>query len=236
MFLLIIHSLSIESLPYMEQQAGIISNSAVTKNKNCKAPHTRKVKNQIGKCECEPGYPSGDPELSTGCFRCKHNCVENAMCSFPGKCVCKPGYDGDGINKCSIIAPVFLSIQPDNAFAYKEFISNVTCQSIPNANFSKAYLKIKDTVHVCHLIKDSMYNCTIKRMPGPGTIELSLSFDNSTWSKEFIEFQIFSPEIGDALMYIFILMIISGVAVGIFRTKRKVKTIDPQNVPFLSSK
>ena len=226
-----------DNQPYMEQRTGTISDSAVTKNKNCKAPHTRKVKNQPGKCECEPGFPSGNPDLSTGCFKCKHDCTENALCSFPGKCLCKAGYEGDGIHKCSIVAPIFLGIQPDNAIAFKQFIANVTFQPIPKANFSVGYLKMKDIVHVCHLKSEGMFNCTIKRMSGPGTVELSLSFDNSTWSKEYIEFQISAPEIGDIIMYIFILIIIGGITIGILRTKRKVgATFEGQNVPFLPSK
>ena len=231
MFLFLLFIRKKEISPY-EQPKGNVGKSVIPKNQNCNAPHTRKSQEDPSRCECNPGYPSGDPSLATGCYRCYHECAEYATCSYPGKCLCNPGYSGNGNEHCQAIPPVFISIQPEYAMAYKKFISNVTFETDPKANFTKAFLKIRSDVYKCKLLTQGIFNCTIPKMGRPGIVEMHLSFDNSTWSEEYVEFQIMSPEIADTAVYVLIVLIIAGVSLAILRTKRKVNRGD-SIIPFL---
>ena len=215
--------------------SGTLGEEKISPNKKCLAKHTRKSKTKLGRCECEPGYPYGDPNLATGCFKCSQQCAENAFCGYPGKCICNPGFSGDGSKECIPLPPVLVSVSPEFAIAYKRLEANITFETDPRADFKVGFLKLRSNIYTCHLLKKGLFNCTIPNVGKSGTVEFHLSFDNQTWSKEYVEFQILAPEIGDIAIYFFISLIVGGVAFGVYRTKRKVKKIDPETIPFLFS-
>ena len=218
--------------PY-DGRSGTRGEDKIPPNKKCTAKHTIRSKTQLGKCECEPGYPDGDPNLATGCYRCRDECAPHAHCGYPGKCFCNPGYSGDGTKSCTPLAPVFLSVFPEYALAFKPLQANITFETDPKADFKEGFLKIRSKTHKCKVQSKGLLNCTVQNVGKPGTVELYISFDNQTWSKEYVEFQILAPEIGDIASYLFIFLIIAGVIIGVYRTKKRVKKVDPQSIPFL---
>lgn len=203
-------------------------------NKGCKAPHTKK--NNIGACVCENGYPYGDPTVLAGCYRCTFDCPENSHCAYPGKCRCKPGYIDEGIDHvCVAKAPELLSINPDYGRMLSSLTLNVTYKVDPRANFTKGFLKLKNQLFDCtsDFSKNHTFNCNIK-LGFPGTYEVALSFNNESWSKDYIEFTVVGYDLDNFILSIFILIVAAGIISGIIRFRKATHKMKVDKVPFLT--
>ncbi|EAX98743.1 hypothetical protein TVAG_057330 [Trichomonas vaginalis G3] len=199
-------------------------------NKGCKAPHTKKVG---GKCVCEPGFPYGNPEVLAGCFRCNEDCPDYSNCSYPGKCRCIPGYSDEETSSCVPKAPELLSIQPEFAQFFSSIALNVTFKTDPGASFPIGYLKFKNQIVKCKGNGVNQYNCSINQVGLPGAFEVSISFDQKSWSKEIVELTVIGFDLANLILGSFLLLVGITIIVGIIRIRKATKRAGITEVPFI---
>ena len=204
----------------------------IGKNYGCKATHTYML--GTGECACDPSYPYGDPSIILGCFQCPPECHKFSSCMWPGQCKCNPGYIGT-LRECHPETPIFKGIEPDNVYSTDKYKGKVRYNMRKRVNFSHLYLQYRDDVITCNISSNSTYDCIIDSVGPPGVIDLKISFDKETWSKDLIEFTVYPPQsqLIDYVAYLILVIIIAVVSFLIYTKQTNDKTLISESMPLI---
>ena len=159
----------------------------ITDNINCTAPHTIMSENKT--CACENWYEFGDPSKSLGCWQCRQLCLSNSHCAYPGICKCLPGFIKSQYNsECYPIAPNIISITPEKIPITGRYFINITFGFNANITFTDGFCKFGDEIVKGIVLLPSILTC-LSPPRNASIINLSISFDKKTWSRELYQIE-----------------------------------------------
>lgn len=181
-----------EQNPYNQARSHTTIEFDDTGNEGCTAMNTYMLPD--GKCACTEGFPHGDPASSRGCFRCTEVCSDSAICVYPGRCRCKSGFTGNGI-VCEAPVPVLRFIEPDNFPINIKGRVNATIIMDAPIGISKGNCRFGTVITDGRMITNNIMECSLPpvhaRTPNP--VVFAVSFDNASWSKEYVMFSFQDP-------------------------------------------
>lgn len=154
----------------------------------CPGPNTRRTK--WGYCTCQEGFPYGEPDSVKGCWTCDPFCHNYASCVYPGRCECDKRYKGDGVNNCDAVFPRIVAMTPLDGFADRPTEVNISyIYDVEETDYSylRAYCRFGLIFVVADNVTNTTITCTSPARP-PQTVNVAISFDQVTWSKEDFQF------------------------------------------------
>ena len=149
----------------------------------CIGNHT--VRSSSGECECEPGFPFGDPDSEIGCFRCVKPCSDGSICVKMDVCACKPGYQQVG-PRCVPHFPLPSNVSPSGG-VFSGGYPVLVRLSAPS-NVSQVFCRFGDVIVAGRMRNNLTIQCNAPA-GRPGACELRVSSDANNWNLPGIPFE-----------------------------------------------
>lgn len=164
-----------------------------------------------GTCSCQSQYLTDDKFFEHGCFKCQEECHPMALCRFPGRCICLNEFYGDGI-QCNLDIPFNLKLLKTKRSKINEIFLTISFEVPSQKKVHQIFYKVGNFVNSAKTLGNNKIECIIPPFIDEKSI-IFISFDNSTWSDEFI---FISPKEIEKMHYLFILLIILILFIVLF--------------------
>ncbi|EAX94938.1 hypothetical protein TVAG_433460 [Trichomonas vaginalis G3] len=147
-----------------------------------------------------------------GCWICHPHCSANMICDYPGVCKCKKGFYFIGILQgCARAIPYVESYFPPSGPISTSI--NISLKSLAKFTLSDISCKFNNTISPGIVLTQNLVQCKVPKFKITSKkelVQIYLSYDNATWSKQDFQFQIISThkEINLTAFYIIAAVII----------------------------
>ena len=134
------------------------------------------------KCQCNKGFPYGNPAEEKGCWACSEKCSQYGKCEYPGKCECFYGYEGNG---------TFCYAEKPSVRAISEVADgkiNVSISYDADIRIHEGYCKFGDISVVASEATNEYFICAVPEQLDD-QVSFKISLDGEKWTEDSLVYE-----------------------------------------------